>query len=95
MRRTSHFSSIPKNLTSVFMAMLLAGESTHYNPEHHNPHGNRRERIEEMRQRMAEAQQQLAGARTMASGGSNPPPSTALHVTTAGRRRMFGIDGQP
>lgn len=95
MRKKTHFSSIPRTLTSAFMAALIAGESTHYNPDHHNPHGNRRERIEEIRVRMAETQHRLAGAQAAVAGGSSPPaPQATLNPATAGRRRMFGLDGQ-
>ena len=72
------------------MAATLSGEATHYS-EHHNPHGNRRERIEEMRVRLHEAQNSRNAHRTINSGGEPEPQPRTLHQDAQGRRRMFGV----
>lgn len=70
-------SVFSRRLVTVFMAVLLSGESTHYNPTH-DPHGNRRERIEEMRRRKIEAQTSSQAKRSMNSGGGDPPPAARV-----------------
>lgn len=74
--------------------MTLAGLGMHaVHPEDpENPHGNRRERIEEIRLALSEASQNQRGSRTIESRGGqpNPPPQpspTHQQVEDRVRRR--------
>jgi hypothetical protein len=81
-----------RSITSMFMAAVLASEVTHAPSEHHNPHGNRRERIEEMRQRALEIEQMSSGRVARASGNPPPPNPSVLSQMPIARRRVFDSD---
>lgn len=91
---SSRGKAVFRSITTMFMTAVLASEGLHVPTEHHNPHGNRRERIEELRQRTFETEQMTSG-RGMARASGNPPPpqpaAVATHISM-GRRRMFNSD---
>ncbi|MDE1151821.1 MAG: hypothetical protein PW788_04710 [Micavibrio sp.] len=72
---------ILRSLTLVFLIAGLGSESLHVSEERHNPHGNRRERIEELRQRTFESLQDRSLQRNFNSGG-NPPPDEPVYDET-------------
>lgn len=81
-----------KNLVSVFVLAALANEASHFH-QPHNPHGNRRERIEEIRMRLSEAELNSRGQRALNAGGHPPErPTPNVHSETLGRRRTPGLD---
>lgn len=83
-----------KNLVSAFLLAALSNEASHFHVPQ-NPHGNRRERIEEVRQRLSEAEVNSRSMRSMNAGGHPPePPRSTAHVDIQGRRRSPGIDAQ-
>ncbi|MDP2204797.1 MAG: hypothetical protein Q8K65_00665 [Alphaproteobacteria bacterium] len=84
------------HLVSAFLLAALANEASHH---HHpqNPHGNRRERIEEIRMRLSEAELNSRGQRSLnaGAGGGTPEPRPAIQTAVeAARRRSPGIDAQ-
>jgi len=62
-----------RSLVLVFLAAATTGEALHVE-EHHNPHGNRRERIEEARLRAQEALNHPRATRHFNAGGGDPEP---------------------
>lgn len=81
--------------TAVVFSLVasLGSEGLHIADEHHNPHGNRRERIEEFRLRTFEANTSRTALRSVMTGGSQPQqPSHLVHTTVIGRRRLFVHD---
>ncbi len=86
--------SVFNSLVAVFMAAVLGGEATHYS-EHHNPHGNRRERIEEMRVRLTESVTGNKNALRNINMGGGPEPDPEPRVMTRvlqARSRVYGVD---
>lgn len=83
-RRRPGFS----HLVSVFVLAALASESTHYH-QPQNPHGNRRERIEEIRMRLSEAEMNSRGQRSLnaGAGGGTPDPRPAVQSAIEAARR--------
>lgn len=77
-----------RTLVSAFVLAALSNEAMHYHAAH-NPHGNRRERIEEIRNRAFEVAVHSRYQRILISGGNPPPetPGTTATQETAGRRR--------
>ena len=64
------------------------GEATH-SEEHQNPHTNRRERIEEVRQRATDVQHSSRARRSInGSGGDPEKPETWQQQMQAIRRRF-------
>ena len=57
-----------RSLLSTFLAVALMGEATH-TEEHQNPHTNRRERIEEVRQRATDVQHSSRARRSICGVG--------------------------
>ena len=83
-----------KNLVSAFLLAALSNEASHFHVPQ-NPHGNRRERIEEVRQRLSEAETNSRSMRSANAGGHPPePPRTTAHADIQGRRRSPGLDAQ-
>jgi hypothetical protein len=84
-----------KQLVTAFLLAALGNEASHFH-EAHNPHGNRRERIEEIRMRMQEAETHTRRFRNMAhtAGGPQPLPHPAVieDVVKETRRRRIGPD---
>ncbi len=79
-------------LVAAFVLATLANESVHFH-ETHNPHGNRRERIEEIRARLFESRHQdRFSTRRLNSGGGTPAPAAGQHAETLGRRRIGAAD---
>jgi len=78
-------------LLAAFLLAALGNEATHVT-EHHNPHGNRRERIEEMRVRALEAERSPMRLRNINGGnGGGPEPSNPVEMTVreaTNRRRV-------
>jgi len=82
------------HLVSVFVLAALANEASHYH-QPKNPHGNRRERIEEIRMRLSETETNSRGQRGLNAGGGTPDPRPALQTAVeAARRRSPGLDAQ-
>lgn len=76
-----------KQLVTAFLLAALGNEASHFH-EPHNPHGNRRERIEEIRMRMQEAESHAKRYRNMAgSGGGTPDPFHPVEVAVQEARR--------
>lgn len=79
-------------LVAAFVLATLANESLHFH-EPHNPHGNRRERIEEIRARLLESRtQDRFSTRRMNSGGGGPAPEPASRSEAFGRRRIVTLN---
>ncbi len=83
---------------AAFLLAALGNEATHVT-EHHNPHGNRRERIEEMRVRALEAERSPQRLRSINGGnGGGPEPSGPVEVVmreVSTRRRVPTATDQP
>lgn len=83
-------------VTGLLLATLSYEASSFH--EHENPHGNRRERIEEMRQRLLYNELHSRGLRNANLGGNgggpDPEPETDNVITTTTRRRTVapGLD---
>jgi hypothetical protein len=77
-----------KHIVSAFLLAALGNEATHFHVPQ-NPHGNRRERIEEIRLRSLEAEIQAKRFRMMSrnSGGGTPAPFHPVEVATQEARR--------
>lgn len=76
-----------KHIVSAFLLAALGNEATHFHVPH-NPHGNRRERIEEIRMRMQEAETHAKRFRLMTrNGGGAPEPFHPVEVATQEARR--------
>jgi hypothetical protein len=81
-------------LLTAFLLAALGNEATHVS-EHHNPHGNRRERIEEMRVRALEAERSPMRLRNINGGnGGGPEPSSPVEIVAreAASRRRVPVD---
>lgn len=78
-----------RTLVSAFVLAALSNEAVHHHASH-NPHGNRRERIEEIRNRAFEVAVHSRHQRILISGGNPPPetPETPVQRETSGRRRL-------
>ncbi|MDY0010059.1 MAG: hypothetical protein RBS08_10155 [Bdellovibrionales bacterium] len=84
-----------QKLMSVFVLAALANEASHFH-QTHNPHGNRRERIEEIRMRLSEAEVNSRGQRSLNAGGNPPPqpnPAVEAALEASGRRRNLTLQG--
>lgn len=91
--RESRFSL--QKLMSAFVLAALANEASHFH-QTHNPHGNRRERIEEIRMRLSEAEVNSRGQRSLNAGGNPPPqpnPAVEAALEGSGRRRNLTLQG--
>jgi|GEM_PF-1258425 len=77
-----------KHLVTAFLLASLGNEAAHFH-EAHNPHGNRRERIEEIRMRMQEAESQARRYHNMAGsgGGGTPDPFHPVEIALQEVRR--------
>ena len=76
-----------KHIVSAFLLAALGNEATHFHVPH-NPHGNRRERIEEIRMRMQEAETHAKRFRLMTrNGGGAPEPFQPIEVAIQEARR--------
>lgn len=76
-----------KHIVSFFLLAALGNEASHFH-ETHNPHGNRRERIEEIRMRLSEAETNSRRYRNMnAGGGGTPDPSQPVEIAVQEARR--------
>lgn len=77
-----------KHLVTAFLLASLGNEAAHFH-EPHNPHGNRRERIEEIRMRMQEAETHAKRYRNAAGtgDGGTPEPFHPVEVAMQEARR--------
>lgn len=83
---------IPRRLTAAFLVLALGNEAFH---AHEASHGNRRERLEEMRIRLEEVATNHRPLRMFRSH-PNPPPETPQHRELAEelrRRRLERLAG--
>ena len=83
-----------RSLTIAFLLAGLGSEVVH-TEEVHNPHGNRRERIEEMRQRSFEAAHSRHAQRNFNDGNGGPDPHPLLSQLRYGLRRRDKKGSQP
>ena len=74
-----------RSIILAFLTASLSGEALHHHEEH-NPHGNRRERIEEARERLAETLRDKSMRRNFNSG-SDPERIVDREVEALIRRR--------
>lgn len=83
-----------KHIVSAFLLAALGNEAAHFH-ETHNPHGNRRERIEEIRMRLSEAENNSRRLRNMnAGGGGSPDPFQPVEIAVQEARRR-GNNARP
>src|SRR5690606_41678470 len=76
-----------KQLVTAFLLAALGNEASHFH-EAHNPHGNRRERIEEIRMRLSEAENNSRRYRNMnTGGGGSPDPFQPVEIAVQEARR--------
>lgn len=77
-----------KHLVTAFLLASLGNEAAHFH-ETHNPHGNRRERIEEIRMRTQEAESHAKRYRNAAGrgGGGTPDPFHPVEIAVQEARR--------
>lgn len=67
---------LPQQLRALVVFGVLAAmghEAAHAATEHHNEHGNRRERIEEQRRRLEDARHYFKAKRTIRTFDREPP----------------------
>jgi len=74
-----------RSILLAFLTAAISSESLHHHEEH-NPHGNRRERIEEARERLAETLRDKSMRRNFNSGG-DPERLVDREVEALIRRR--------
>lgn len=81
-----------KHIVSAFLLAALGNEASHFH-ETHNPHTNRRERIEEIRMRLSEVESNSRRYRNINAGGSgSPDPSQPVEIAVQeARRRGNGL----
>ncbi|TAL29093.1 MAG: hypothetical protein EPN97_13810 [Alphaproteobacteria bacterium] len=79
-----------RSIILAFLTASLSGEALHHHEEH-NPHGNRRERIEEARERLQETLQDKSMRRNFNSGGD---PKRAVDDEIRGLIRRRRDSGQ-
>jgi len=77
-----------KHLVAAFLLAALGNEASHFH-ETHNPHGNRRERLEEIRRRTQEAEMHSRYHRN-ATDGPDPTYPIEIAVQEARRRAVNG-----
>lgn len=82
------------NLVSAFMLVVLTNEASHFHPAH-TPHGTRRERIEEIRQRLAKAEASSRHMRQLNAGGNGPQPHPVVQAAIEAERRRQSDFSQP
>jgi len=92
MARNNGLSRLFNNMTLAAIIVATGSESLHYS-EHHNPHGNRRERIAEQRERLSEAQRSLINNRNITARSGNPPDPNEVEISFIRQvRRRYGSD---
>ena len=77
-----------KHLVTAFLLAALGNEAAHFHVPQ-NPHGNRRERIEEIRMRTQEAETHAKRYRNAAGhgGGGTPDPFHPVEIAVQEARR--------
>ena len=89
MSKSGRGKTFARSITLTFLLASMGAEALH-SEEHHNPHGNRRERIEEARQRLSETLNDKSQRRNINSGGDPEPLQPPVRYTFAPRRRPEG-----